>query len=93
MLSISALLSAVILQSAQSCSKSVFNRLTSALTDVLSKLAIKMNRIYQYHIIAFFDLWETPWACENGLFELNLNPASPQKQASIPAILYSNFIF
>ena len=57
----------------QSCSKSVFNRLTSALTEVLSKLAIKMNRIYleyPYHIIAFFDLWETPWACENGLFEL-----------------------
>jgi len=49
--------------------KIVFNRLTSALTEVLSKLAIKMNRIYleyPYHIIAFFDLLETPWAGENG---------------------------
>ena len=58
-----ALLSAVIFPSAQSSSKSVFNRLTSALTEVLSKLAIKMNRIYleyPYHIIAFFDLLETP---------------------------------
>jgi hypothetical protein len=59
----SALLSAVMFPSAQSCSKSVFNRLTSALTEVLSKLAIKVNRIYleyPYHIIAFFDLLETP---------------------------------
>ena len=35
----------------------------SVLTEVLSKLAIKMNRIYleyPYHIIAFFDLLETP---------------------------------
>ena len=73
MLIMSALLSAVIFPSAQSCSKSVFNRLTSALTEVLSKLALKVNRIYleyPYHIIAFFGLWETPCACENGLFEL-----------------------
>jgi len=63
MLIMSALLSGGIFPLAQSCSKPVFNRLTSALTEVLSKLAIKMNRIYleyPYHIIAFFDLWETP---------------------------------
>ena len=63
MLIMSALLSVVIFPSAQSRSKSVFNRLTSALTEVLSKLGIKMNRIsleYPYHIIAFFDLLETP---------------------------------
>ena len=62
MLIMSALLSAVMFPSEQSCAKSVFNRFTSALTEVLSKLAIKMNRIYlEYpiHIIAFFDLLES----------------------------------
>jgi hypothetical protein len=46
MLSISALLSAVIFHSAQSFSKSVFNLLTSVLTDVLSKLVMHRVMIY-----------------------------------------------
>ena len=71
MLSISALLSAVIFPSAQSCSKSVFNRLTSVLTEVLSKLAIMMKRIcleYPYHIIAFFGLLKALLAYGNRFF-------------------------
>ena len=46
MLIMSALLSGGIFPSGQSCSKPVFNRLTSALTEVLSKLAIKVNTLY-----------------------------------------------
>jgi len=71
MLIMSVLLSEVIFPSAQSLSKSVFNRLTSVLTEVLSKLAIRMNRIYleyPYHIIAFFDLLEALLSNENEFF-------------------------
>ena len=73
MLIMSALLSQVIFPSAQSFSKSVFNRLTSVLTEVLSMLAIKMTMKYleySYHIIAFFDLLEAPWTGENRFFDI-----------------------
>ena len=46
MLIMSVLLSAVIFPSVQRFSKSDFNRLTSVLTEVLSKLAINVNTLY-----------------------------------------------
>jgi hypothetical protein len=62
MLSISALLSAVIRPSAQSFSKSVFNRLTSVLTEILSKLAMyKLMILLDNEIIS--SVFLTSWEC------------------------------